>query len=93
MPEIREYTPARLHSLTPYLACDDPTAAIAWYIEVFDAQGRRIATPFDGALARGRSSVVWGLTTREGASVANGVYFARLGFAGGNRTVQVAVAR
>ena len=37
MPEIREYTPARLHSLTPYLACDDPAAAIAWYIEVFDA--------------------------------------------------------
>ena len=35
--EIREYTPARLHSLTPYLACDDPAAAIAWYIEVFDA--------------------------------------------------------
>jgi uncharacterized glyoxalase superfamily protein PhnB len=38
MPEIREYTPARLHSLTPYLACDDPAAAIAWYIEVFDAR-------------------------------------------------------
>jgi len=37
MPEIREYTPPRLHSLTPYLACDDPAAAIAWYIEVFDA--------------------------------------------------------
>ena len=38
MPEIREYTPARLHSLTPYLACDDPAAAIEWYIEVFDAR-------------------------------------------------------
>jgi uncharacterized glyoxalase superfamily protein PhnB len=38
VPEIREYTPARLHSLTPYLACDDPAAAIAWYIEVFDAR-------------------------------------------------------
>jgi uncharacterized glyoxalase superfamily protein PhnB len=37
MPEIREYTPARLHSLAAYLACDDPAAAIAWYIEVFDA--------------------------------------------------------
>ena len=37
MPEIREYTPARLHSLTPYLATNDPAAAIAWYPEVFDA--------------------------------------------------------
>ncbi len=34
---IREYTPARLHSLTPYLALDDPARAIEWYTEVFDA--------------------------------------------------------
>ena len=38
MPEIREYTPARLHSLTPYLATHDPAAAIEWYTEVFDAR-------------------------------------------------------
>jgi uncharacterized glyoxalase superfamily protein PhnB len=36
--EIREYTPARLHSITPYLACRDAAAAIAWYQEVFDAR-------------------------------------------------------
>lgn len=36
--EIREYTPARLRSLTPYLATSDPAAAIEWYIEVFDAK-------------------------------------------------------
>jgi hypothetical protein len=71
----------------------DSPVALAAELEVFDAQGRRIATPFDGALARGRSAVVWGLISREGASVANGVYFARLGFAGGNRTLQVVVAR
>ena len=35
--EIREYTPARLHSLTPYLATSDPARAIEWYTEVFDA--------------------------------------------------------
>jgi uncharacterized glyoxalase superfamily protein PhnB len=38
MPEIREYTPARLHSLTPYLACLRADEAIAWYQEVFGAQ-------------------------------------------------------
>jgi uncharacterized glyoxalase superfamily protein PhnB len=36
-PAVREYTPARLHSLTPYLATSDPAAAIAWYADVFDA--------------------------------------------------------
>jgi uncharacterized glyoxalase superfamily protein PhnB/catechol 2,3-dioxygenase-like lactoylglutathione lyase family enzyme len=35
--EVREYTPARLHSLTPYLALSDPARAIEWYTEVFDA--------------------------------------------------------
>lgn len=38
MPEVREYTPARLHALTPYLSCKDAAAAIAWYQDVFDAQ-------------------------------------------------------
>ena len=41
MPEIREYTPARLHSITPYLATHDPAAAIEWYTEVFDARAAR----------------------------------------------------
>jgi uncharacterized glyoxalase superfamily protein PhnB len=38
MPEVREYTPARLRSITPYLATDDPAAAIEWYSEVFGAR-------------------------------------------------------
>jgi hypothetical protein len=71
----------------------DSPVELAARLEVFDAQGRRVATPFVGTLVRGRNAVVWGLLTREGAPVANGVYFARLGFSGGNRTVQVAVAR
>jgi hypothetical protein len=71
----------------------DSPIELAAKLDVFDAQGRRVATPFVGTLARGRNAVAWGLLTREGAPVANGVYFARLGFAGGNRTVQVAVAR
>jgi uncharacterized glyoxalase superfamily protein PhnB len=38
VPEVREYTPARLHTLTPYLACARADEAIAWYQEVFDAR-------------------------------------------------------
>jgi uncharacterized glyoxalase superfamily protein PhnB len=37
VPEVREYTPARLHSMTPYLSCLDAAAAIEWYQRVFDA--------------------------------------------------------
>jgi uncharacterized glyoxalase superfamily protein PhnB len=51
MPEIREYTPARLHSITPYLATHDPAAAIEWYREVFGAHllGDPIVMP-DGTI-------------------------------------------
>jgi hypothetical protein len=71
----------------------DSPLALAARLEVFDAQGRRVATPFVGALARGRTVATWELTTRAGDRVANGIYFVRLTFAGGNRTVQLAVAR
>lgn len=37
VPEIREYTPARSHSLTPYLSCPRAAEAIEWYAEVLDA--------------------------------------------------------
>ena len=36
--EIREYTPARLHSVTPYLACKGADRAIEWYQRVFGAR-------------------------------------------------------
>jgi hypothetical protein len=71
----------------------DSPVQLSAKLEVFDAQGRHTATPFDGTLARGQNTVTWELVTREGARVTNGVYFAHLGFAGGSRTVQVAVAR
>jgi hypothetical protein len=71
----------------------DSPVELAAKLEVFDAQGRRTATPFDGALVRGRNAVTWELVSGAGARVANGVYFARLVFPGGNRTVQIAVAR
>lgn len=37
VPEVREYTPARLHSMTPYLCCKGADRAIEWYQTVFDA--------------------------------------------------------
>jgi glycosyl hydrolase family 32 len=71
----------------------DSPVEIEARLDVFDAQGRRIATPLDGALGRGSVTVRWALTSAQGARVANGVYFARLRYAGGERTVQIPVAR
>ena len=70
-------------------AIDSP-AELAARLEIFDAQGRHAATPFDGTLARGPNTVTWDL---ERARVPNGVYFARLAFAGGSRSVSIPVAR
>src|SRR5262249_43128149 len=55
---IREYTPARLPSLTPYLATSDPAAAIAWYADVFDAVllGEPIVMP-DGRIGHAEMRV------------------------------------
>ena len=71
----------------------DSPVELAAKLEVFDAQGRRAAVPFEGTLARGRAAVTWELTTRDGDRVPNGMYFAQLSFAGGNRTLPIAVAR
>ena len=71
----------------------DSPLELAAKLDVFDAQGRRVAAPFDGTLHRGRLTVRWALTKQDGAPVPNGVYFARLSFAGGVRTVQIPVAR
>jgi len=37
----------------------DSPVELAAKLEVFDAQGRRTVTPFDGTLARGRNAVTW----------------------------------
>jgi hypothetical protein len=77
---------------TATFAIDTPEALPAT-LEIFDTQGRRRATPFDGTLARGHNTVTWDLKTSDGARAANGLYFARLRFAGGSRSVAVPVAR
>lgn len=62
-------------------------------LEVFDPQGRRIAVPYAGRLGQGQQRVSWDLTAADGRRVASGVYFARLRFAGGIRTLALPVAR
>lgn len=71
----------------------DSPLALPAKLEVFDAQGRRIAVPFDGRLASGTSAIRWDLTSASGERVARGVYLARLRFAGGSRSVRLPVAR
>jgi sucrose-6-phosphate hydrolase SacC (GH32 family) len=71
----------------------DSPHELAAKLEVFDAQGRRIATPFAGSLGQGPESVRWDLVDSAGDRVPNGVYFARLTFAGGNRSLQLPVSR
>ena len=71
----------------------DAPLDLAAKLEVFDAQGRRIATPFDGMVAAGRTDVAWDLAAQNAARVASGIYFGRLRFAGGMRSVRIVVAR
>lgn len=69
----------------------DTPIALSARLDVLDVQGRRIATPFQGALAVGRTPLEWTLAGAGGARVASGVYFARLSFEGGSRAVQLVV--
>jgi hypothetical protein len=62
-------------------------------LEVFDALGRRLRTLLAGRLAGGQSSLAWDLAAGDGARVPDGMYFARLSFAGGNRVARVPVVR
>jgi hypothetical protein len=60
-------------------------------LDVFDTQGRRVATLLDGPLAAGRATLRWDVATANGG-VASGVYFARLSFPGGVRTAMIPIA-
>jgi hypothetical protein len=60
-------------------------------LEIFDAQGRRVAVPLAGRLAPGRTIAAWDVA--RGSGVASGVYFARLSFPGGVRAVRLPIAR
>jgi hypothetical protein len=62
-------------------------------LDVFDPAGRRVATLLAGRLASGRSTLGWDLAPAGGGAVPNGVYFARLSFAGGARVARLPVVR
>lgn len=47
-------------------------------IDVFDLQGRHIATPVDSRLPAGAAHVSWGLHRDDGRAIEPGLYFARL---------------
>jgi hypothetical protein len=79
------------HAATVTFELDSPFALEA-RLEIFDAQGRRVASPFSGRLAPGRTTIAWDVA-HPGRAVASGVYFARLSFAGGARTVTIPIAR
>ena len=77
---IREYTPARLHSLTPYLATSDPAGAIEWYSDVFGAVllGDPIVMP-DGRIGHaelqiGDSRIMLGQANEQHKAMPCGIY-------------------
>lgn len=51
-------------------------AAASVRVEIFDAAGRRVATPFEGALDAGEHALSWNGADAHGASAPDGVYFA-----------------
>jgi len=70
----------------------DSPLALEAKLEIFDAQGRRVVSLLAGRLAPGRTSLTWEVAHGE-RTVASGVYFARLSFAGGARTALLPIAR
>ena len=47
-------------------------------VEIFDLQGRRLATPYDGLAPAGVMDLDWNLTDASGARIGAGMYFARV---------------
>ena len=85
---LSQFTP---HARTITFLLETPLELEA-KLEVFDAQGRRVASLLAGRLAPGRTSIDWDVARAEGR-VTSGVYFARLSFAGGLRTAILPIAR
>ena len=71
------------------------TLAAADHVDlaVYDAQGRRIATLVEGALARGEHAISWDGRDATGRALPSGTYFARLATAAGTRTTTMMLVR
>jgi flagellar hook assembly protein FlgD len=62
-------------------------------LSILDAQGRRVATPFDGAAGAGTFETRWSGRRPDGAQAPAGVYFARLELPGLSQTRRLALVR
>jgi flagellar hook assembly protein FlgD len=69
-----------------------PTAARV-RLDVYDVQGRRVATLIDGRLGAGLHPVSWESRDHRGRRVAAGVYWARFEALGEVRTRAIVLAR
>ena len=47
-------------------------------LEVFNSLGQKVATPFDGVVEQGSTTVTWSAVTSSGQPLSSGVYFYRL---------------
>jgi hypothetical protein len=70
----------------------DSPVALEASLEIFDVAGRRVATPLQGPLETGRTTVRWP-NPADHAAAAAGVYFVRLTYPGGARTASFVLAR
>jgi hypothetical protein len=64
-------------------------ATIAVKLEIYSAAGRRVATPYDGAVSVGPQKIVWNGRSDQGMELGSGIYFARLTTPGSNQTIKV----
>lgn len=62
-------------------------------LDVFDAAGRRVANVFEGFVPPGPVEFAWARKASSGASVAPGVYFARLEGAGRSQVAKLVLAQ
>lgn len=60
---------------------------------IFDVNGRRVASLYDGFVQPGRHDLAWDGTTSSGARARTGLYFARLESAYGVRTQKIALMK
>jgi len=69
------------------------TEATSAQLSIYDAQGARVATLFEGLLTAGDHQLVWNAEDRSGRAVAQGVYFVRLATPRASKLLKLVVTR
>jgi hypothetical protein len=62
-------------------------------VQIFDTSGRKVRTLFDDKSDAGYRTIRWNGTDEKGRSVASGIYYCRLGAAGGRITRRLVLVR